>query len=108
MARKEKLLTATEVCVLVGISVYTLNNWYTFKRLHPRHELSKLLPKPIQANEKGPRYWKRSDVDSIMEFKARRPRGRNGVMGELQPKCRRVKNGKGTNKRRTAGTTEAN
>ena len=91
MKSKEELLTATEVCVLVGISIYTLNAWYKFKNIHPRHELAKLLPKPIQPNPRGPRKWKRADVEKLIEFKARRPRGRNGVMGELQPKCRRRK-----------------
>lgn len=94
MAKKEEMVTATEVCVMVGISIYTLNTWYKFKKLHPKHELSKLLPKPVQANSRAPRLWKRSDVEGIMEFKSRRPKGRNGVMGDLQPKCRRAKNGK--------------
>lgn len=93
---KKKYLTAQEVCFLCGISIYTLNTWYNFKKKHPRHELSKLLPKPKRTNQsdRSPRVWAREDIEKILEFKAKRPRGRNGVMGELQPKCRRKKGAK--------------
>ena len=115
--KKEELLTATEVCVLVGISIYTLNTWCKFKQVHPEHELAKLIPIPTQSNPRGPRLWKRSDVEKLMEFKSKRPRGRNGVMGELQPKGRRAKNGKkstrgsensSTNRRRKKETARTN
>lgn len=55
----EQLLRIEEVALLVGTSTQTINNWYRWKRLHPDHELAKLLPDYIQENPRQMRYWKR-------------------------------------------------
>ena len=82
----EKYLTGAEVCVLVGCSIYSLNNWYRFKKENPEHELAKLLPEFYQTGDRQKRVWKSSDIYKIIEFRASIPVGRNGVMGLVTQK----------------------
>lgn len=79
-------LKIEQVAVLIDSSVYTINNWYTFKKEHPEHEYSKLLPDFEQAGERQTRYWDSDDIPALIEFKARVPRGRNGFMGDVTQK----------------------
>ena len=79
------MINATEVALLVGTTVPTLNTWYKWKTLESDHELAKLLPAFIRGS-KGTRYWKESDVYKIIEFKAKLPRGRNGILGKVTQK----------------------
>ena len=94
------LLTATEVCTLVGISIYTLNRWYKYKDLYPDDEYSKKLPDVQRANisNRSARYWKSDDVWKLIEFKATIPKGCKGVLGEVSShkydKPKEAKNGK--------------
>lgn len=95
-AKQKELLTAAEVCVLVGISVYTLNNWYAFKREEPKNEYAKRIPNFIQEDTRTTRYWKREDISKLIAFKESIPKGVNGVMGSItQRYYKEVKNGKG-------------
>ena len=90
--QKERLLTAMEVSVLVGISSQTLNIWYTYKRQNPNSEYAKKLPEYTQSGNKQTRYWKYEDVYKLIEFKAALPHGRNGIMGDITQKyCRKDK-----------------
>lgn len=82
----EQLLRIEEVALLVGTSTQTINNWYRWKRLHPDHELAKLLPDYIQENPRQMRYWKKSDIWTLTEFKNTIPHGRNGILGEITQK----------------------
>lgn len=92
--QKERLLTAMEVSVLVGISSQTLNIWYAYKRQNPNSEFAKMLPNYIQSGSKQTRYWKYEDIYKLVEFKAKLPHGRNGVMGNITQKyCRKEKYG---------------
>ena len=83
---KSEKLNVTQVAVLVGVSVPTLNMWYKWKKLHPRHELAKLLPKYTMSGSKNTRYWKMDDINSLIEFKNTIPRGRNGILSEVTQK----------------------
>ena len=110
---EERLLSATEVCVLLDCSIYSLNNWYTFKRENPDSEYAKMLPEflNLDAGTRRKRFWKESDIGKLLEFKASIPHGRNGVLGSVtQRYVKGVKHGKkknrtsGRNKRRKADT----
>lgn len=79
----EKLLRAEEVALLVGVSTQTLNNWYRWKRLNPEHPLAALLPDFIQSNPRQTRYWRKSDIWNVAQFKNTIPHGRNGILGEV-------------------------
>lgn len=93
----EKLLNAQEVALLVGCSVYMLNVWYKWKKLHPEHELAKLLPDYQQNGERQTRYWKMNDVYQIIEFRQKLPIGRHGIMGDVTQKWVRNKEKKDGN-----------
>lgn len=83
----ERLLKPMEVALLANTTVPTLNMWYKWKKLNPEHELAQLLPEPVRGGYNGnTRFWKESDVYHIIEFKARIPRGRDGIMGEVTQK----------------------
>ena len=93
MKEKEVMLSATEVCVLVGCSIYTLNYWYDFKAKNPDNELAQLLPEFESACTRGKRHWRQSDVGRILEFKSRLPHGRNGILGSVTQKYAKKKGG---------------
>lgn len=97
---EEKKLRIEEVALLVGISIQTLNNWYRWKALHTEDELASLLPSFEQTGTRQTRYWKQSDIWSIMEFKKRLPHGRNGILGDITQKHTKYRKGErasGTN-----------
>jgi predicted DNA-binding transcriptional regulator AlpA len=79
----EKLLRIEEVALLVGASTQTINNWYRWKKLNPDHPLAKLLPDYTQEGIRQMRFWKKSDVWAIVEFKNSIPHGRNGILGDI-------------------------
>ena len=85
----EKLLRIEEVALLVDSSTQTINNWYRWKRLHPEHHLAKMLPDYTQNGERQKRFWKKSDIWAITEFKNALPHGRNGVLGDVTQKSSR-------------------
>ena len=86
MASDEKLLRVEEVVLLVGVSLQTLNSWYRWKKNNPNHELAKLLPDYVQEGKRQQRFWKRSDVWTLTEFKNSIPHGRNGILGSNRKK----------------------
>ena len=79
----ERLLRAVEVALLLDISVPTLNNWYKFKKNDPENEMCKFLPDPIQKTARQTRYWKESDIPTLIQFKAQIVWGRKGFMGSV-------------------------
>ena len=81
----EKLLRIEEVAMAVGTSAQTINNWYRWKKLNPDHELVKFLP-DYEKGKDGTRFWKLSDVWKIKEFKASKPKGCKGILGEVTQK----------------------
>lgn len=80
-------LRIEEVAIFVGVSVNTVNSWYKFKKQNPNDEYAKLLPDYTQdGGDKSVRYWDETDIDKLLEFKSKRPTGRNGVMGVITQK----------------------
>ena len=77
------LLTIEEVAILCGVSVQTINNWYTFKRNNPDNEFANLLPEFQRIGERGQRFWDKTDIQAILTFQSRMPRGCKGVMGSV-------------------------
>lgn len=83
---KTDLLKIEEVAILIDSSYKTIQNWYAWKKQNPNHELAKLLPDVIQTGPRQTRYWKRSEVWKLLEFKKALPQGRGGIMGEITQK----------------------
>lgn len=80
-------LRIEEVALFVGVSVNTINAWYRFKRQDPDNEYAKLLPNYKQdGGDRSIRYWTSEDVEKLLEFKQKRPIGKNGVMGIITQK----------------------
>jgi hypothetical protein len=82
----KRKLNATEVAVLVGCSIPTLNYWYAFKRQNPENEFAKMLPDFIQSSARQTRYWNEEDIFKIVKFKNSLPKGCNGVLGSVTQK----------------------
>ena len=80
---EEKMLNLNEVALLVGVSVQTVNSWYRWKKLHPEHELSKLIPEFTRGGNRNTRYWKQSDVWKLIEFRSSIQQGCKGFMGDV-------------------------
>ena len=94
-------LRIEEVAIFVGVSVATVNSWYRFKRENPDDPYAKMLPDYIQeGGDKSVRYWTETDIDRLLEFKDKKPTGRNGVMGSITQKyvIKENKRGKESNK----------
>lgn len=77
---KSDLLNVEQVSVLIGKSSATINAWYRFARKNPDTDIAKYLPEIIR-NNRGVRYWKRSDVDKLIKVQEKIPLGRTGPMG---------------------------
>lgn len=90
---KGRLMSATEVCVILDCSIYTLNNWYAYKRKNPDSEYAKMLPECVNREEgaRTKRYWKQSDIEKLLKFKAAIPHGRNGILGSVTQKYAKKK-----------------
>lgn len=76
-------LNVTEVSVIIGTSIQTINSWYKFKKENPENELAQKLPDYVREGSKHTRYWNKDDMWKFMEFKANVPMGRYGVMGSV-------------------------
>lgn len=80
-------LRIEEVAIRIGVSVNTVNSWYRFKKQNPDDEYAKMLPDYTQeGGDRSVRYWTEQDIDKLLEFKNKRPTGRNGVMGIVTQK----------------------
>lgn len=77
----KQYLKIEEVAVLINVSVYTINNWYAFKRECPESPIAKKLPDFVQQGARQTRYWKAEDIWKLIEFQKSIPKGRNGVLG---------------------------
>lgn len=110
----ERMLKATEVAFLLGIAPKTLEVWYMFKRKHPENEYAQMLPDYEQERERGPRFWKESDVAKIKAFQEAKPTGKNGLFGDIthmnyyRIKREEKKNGKKDSKGRSSNRKENN
>lgn len=80
-------LRIEEVAIFIGVSVNTINSWYRFKKQNPDDDYAKMIPAYSQdGGDRSTRYWTQDDIDKLLEFKQRRPTGRNGVMGTVTQK----------------------
>lgn len=86
MINREDLLSVEELAVSMGVSVQTINIWYRWKRQNPDHERAKMLPDFIQLGTRQARYWEKSSLRQLMEFKNTMTIGRNGSMGSVTQK----------------------
>ena len=76
---KDEYMTATEICYILGISENTLRNWmkwYKIKKIECPE-----LPQPEKFHNRN--YWRRTDIAKFAAFKDWIPKGRNGVMAEV-------------------------
>lgn len=88
----EKLLRVEEVAVEIGRSIFTINNWYRFKKTHPEDKYAKLLPEFYQLEgERQTRYWRKSDIPKLLAFRDALPKGNNGVMGDVTQRYHKKK-----------------
>lgn len=92
-----KLYSANEVCEILGISTFTLTNWYRWEKMQIRDGIISegRLPVPQRLkNCKGvPRRWTAKDVEALKEFKKNIVVGRLGVFGrysnpDYKEKCK--------------------
>lgn len=79
-------LNVTEVSVIIGASVQTINSWYKFKKENPENELAQKLPEFTRDGSKHTRYWNKDDIWKFMDFKSNITIGRYGVMGSVTQK----------------------
>lgn len=81
-------LTAAKVACQLDVSTKTLTNWYKFYHSDcEKPDNMPELPEYEQAYEKAPRYWNPEDIPKLMAFKEWIPKGRHGVMGEINITC---------------------
>lgn len=83
---RDNLLSVEELAVSIGVSVQTINIWYRWKRQNPENERAKMLPDFIQLGTRQARFWEKSDLFKMMEFKNTMTYGRNGSMGDVTQK----------------------
>lgn len=88
---------ADEVCRKLGITIWTLTNWYQWERisLEDGSLPERVLPIPEKLLEvKGkPRVWNDDQLDALRLFQSQIVKGRNGVMAKVtNPKSRRRTN----------------
>lgn len=86
MLDRDNLLSVEEVAVSVGVSVQTINIWYRWKRQNPDNERAVMLPDFIQLGTRQARFWEKSSVLKLVEFKNSMKYGRNGIMGSVTQK----------------------
>ena len=79
------MYSADETAKMVGISIYTLNNWYKWNKDtdYVKPENLPELPTYMQEKERAPRYWTKEAINVLIDFKSKLPHGRAGVMGDF-------------------------
>lgn len=81
-------LTSANVANQVGVSSKTLMQWYKFYESDlPKPKDMPKLPAYEQDYPRAPRYWYPKDVEQIIAFKEWIPRGKKGIMGEINITC---------------------
>ncbi len=86
-----------DVCKMLGITTWTLTNWYQWERISLEEGTltERVLPVPIKVTDaKGkPRMWTAHQITELREFQKNIIKGRNGVMAKVtNPKSRHAKN----------------
>lgn len=88
---------ADEVCRKLGITIWTLTNWYQWERisLEDGSLTERVLPIPekLEGVKGKPRVWNDDQLDALRYFQSQIVKGRNGVMAKVtNPKSRRRTN----------------
>lgn len=75
-----------DVCDALGISEFTLNNWYTWQNKRFRDQIvqEEYLPRPMKIEHmKGkPRRWSARMIEILREYQRGIVKGRNGIYGK--------------------------
>ena len=83
---ENELYSGNDVCRMLGISAFTLDNWYMWeaKEIRNGEVTERYLPIPLKDKRlKGcPRRWTFEMVVQLMEFQGNIVRGRNGKYGK--------------------------
>lgn len=86
-------LTASQVAVKIGVSVYTLKRWYKWYETEEKEKLDFLfkkgmpkLPAYETIGSTSWKYWDENDIPDLIEFKNYIPNTRRGFMGSLNKK----------------------
>lgn len=76
-----------QVCEQIGVSTYTVKNWYRWENslIKTGKITERYLPQPErQIHTKGsPRMWTDKMIEQLKEFKSNIVVGRNGIYGEF-------------------------
>ena len=85
------IFTKIDVCNMLEISTFTLNNWYRWERKELASEscVKPYLPVPKQdMNAKGkPLKWSMKMVEQLRDYKNNMVMGRNGKYGKYTNAC---------------------
>lgn len=86
-------LTASEVAVELGVSVYTVKRWYKWYEAEDVNKLNELtkegmpgLPKYETMGATKWKIWNKDDIEQLKAFRDWMPHTKNGVMGGLNKK----------------------
>lgn len=86
----ECIYSKNQVCGMLGITFFTIDNWYGWQRkLIEKGEVSEMyLPTPEKRlNEKGrPLMWSMNMIEQLKDYQASIARGRGGVHGRFTNK----------------------
>lgn len=79
------MLSASQVCSKLNVSVKTLTNWYKWQAddSFEKPKNMPMLPEYYRTHNNGPRFWKKESVKELKAFQEFIPRGRSGIMGEF-------------------------
>lgn len=81
-----RVYSKMEVCEMLGISYFTLQNWYNWqkKELSSNPEQREYLPRPIKIEHKRgrPLMWSKEMVEMLRVYQSGMVRGRNGIYGK--------------------------
>jgi hypothetical protein len=86
--KRPGMVTASRVANQLDISTKTLISWYKFYESDlPKPDNMPELPPYEQAYFRAPRYWREEDIPKLITFKEWVPKGKRGVMGEINVTC---------------------
>lgn len=79
------IYSKSDVCYLLGITIYTIENWYRWERkeIQEGKVAKNYLPQPVKLeNTKGkPLRWSEEMIEELEEYQKTIIHGRNGKYG---------------------------
>ena len=84
-----KYYSANKISQYLDISVQTLNSWYKWYNDESivKPPDTPFLPPYEQASTRGKRLWSEDYLYDLRKFKEWIPKGRGGVMGDINARC---------------------